>query len=479
MNTKSIRIIPSKSDAHRAFICSALSVLQSRNSSTLGTSLCRTEEDIFKGIICEESSEDIEATKSCLIEMLSSEADSVGVNLYCGESGSTLRFLLPIVGALGIRGIFHPEGRLSKRPLSPFDDELKKHGMRISEPGSIPLISEGKLLPGKFNIPGNISSQFVSGLLFALPILDGDSEIIVEGELESAPYVDMTIKTLKAFGITIKEMGENPSKRFIVEGNQAYIHPEKYIVEGDWSNAAFWLAMGALGSEAIRVDGLRNGSMQADERILDALDVFGVYFEMGSSRSRIEGTESGFHVDVYPSKDRMQGIIWDASETPDIVPVIALLAAFAKGETRIVNAARLRLKESDRLNTVAETLRSLGAEVEELDDGLIIRGRGGLATSKDASQGTSEDASQEISDDAPHCTLDSYGDHRIAMMAAAASVALDPDTSVPCAESVALDEAGQDACRIKLSGWQAVNKSYPTFFDRLSELGLDGNLELI
>lgn len=441
MNTKSIRIIPSKSDAHRAFICSALSVLQSRNSSTLETSLCRTEEDNFKGIICEESSEDIEATKSCLIEMLSSEADSVGVNLYCGESGSTLRFLLPIVGALGIRGIFHPEGRLSKRPLSPFDDELKKHGMRISEPGSIPLISEGKLIPGKFNIPGNISSQFVSGLLFALPILDGDSEIIVEGELESAPYVDMTIKTLKAFGITIKEFGENPSKRFIVEGNQAYIHPEKYVVEGDWSNAAFWLAMGAIGKSPIRVEGLNMESLQGDKSIIDVLKRFGVEINIGSTSSLDEKSEGDTFIEVLPSREKMKGIIWDAKESPDLVPVVSVLGAMSKGTTKIINAKRLRMKESDRLHSIHVNLRAMGIKVDELEDGLIIHG----ATSIKG------------------CEVESHGDHRLAMATAALSVCQ--------------SEGG--ASKIRLIGHSAVNKSYPAFFRIMSDLELDYGIELV
>ena len=434
---KTVKIIPSKSDAHRAYIATALSGAD------------------FSHVICDESSEDIEATKRCLMAMLSGEKD-----LYCGESGSTLRFLLPVVGALGMDAEFHPEGRLAERPLSPLREELCDHGMEISEQGSTPLMVSGKLRSGMYKLPGNVSSQFISGLLFALPLLEGESEIYVEGELESAPYVDMTVETLGRFGIEVDDetdmsfapLGGDVKKHFVqrrtfrIKGSQKYKAPDKYAVEGDWSNSAFWLAMGAIGDEPIRVEGLRIGSMQGDERVLDVLDVFGAKFDVGEDRkSRIEG--SNCYVEAYPSKDRMQGIIWDASETPDMVPAIALMGAFAKGETRIVNAARLRLKESDRLHTVAETLSALGVEVEELEDGLIISG---------IDPGGAECRALKSA------LLESYGDHRIAMMAAAASVSM----------------AGTEE-RIKLAGYSAVNKSYPAFFDIMKALNLDSNLELV
>ena len=439
---KTIKIIPSKSDAHRAYIATALSGAD------------------FSRVVCGETSEDIEATKRCLTAILqevnlNEEGDTGCVELYCGESGSTLRFLLPVVGAFGIKSAFHPEGRLPERPLSPFREELVAHGLSISEQGSTPLVVSGKLNSGIYRLPGNVSSQFISGLLFALPILKEDSEIYVEGELESSPYVDMTVETLGRFGIEVVDETDmrfvgsdfSQSRTFRIKGNQRYKAPDKYVVEGDWSNAAFWLAMGAIGNEPIRVDGLRIGSMQGDERVLDALDVFGARFEVGEDRkSRIEG--SNCYAIAYPSKERMQGITWDASETPDMVPAIALMGAFAKGETRIVNAGRLRLKESDRLHTVAETLGALGVEVEELEDGLIVSG---LSSDNTVGHTVLEEA-----------TLDSYGDHRIVMMAAAASVSM-ADTEK----------------KIKLIGYDAVKKSYPAFFDIMKELELDTNLELI
>ena len=451
---KTVKIIPSKSDAHRAYIAAALA-----------------RKD-FKCVVCDETSEDIEATRRCLLALLAGEED-----LYCGESGSTLRFLLPVVGALGVRGVFHPEGRLAERPMTPLVDELCSHGMQISikgvddlehentgsknpKPNTV-IIADGKLAPGTYRIPGNISSQFVSGLLFALPLLEGDSEIIIDGELESSPYVDMTIDTLSRFGMAVEDettiRRQGIQRTFFVRGNQKYNAPDEYMVQGDWSNAAFWFAMGALGKEPIRVEGLSAGTFQADERIWDAIDVFGIEYEFGPN-----------YVEVHPSRERMRGITWDASDSPDMVPVLALLGAFAKGETKILNAARLRMKESDRLHTVAETLKGLGARVEELPDGLVIRGSGrvnncGGELETNCGWEKPQDTPREI-------LLDSFGDHRIAMMIAAASVALAENEGAGCARGDS---------RIKLSGWQAVNKSYPSFFRRMGELGLDGNIELI
>ena len=426
---KTIRIIPSKSDAHRAYIASALSFLQKNE-----------KEGAFSDVVCNESSEDIEATKSCLMAILSEDESGTGANLYCGESGTTLRFLLPLVGALGIRGIFHPEGRLSRRPISPLREELCNHGMNISEEGSIPLIAEGKLSPGIYIIPGNISSQFISGLLFALPLLDEESELIIEGEIESSPYVDMTLRTLQRYGIEIEESkasffddcGEEKRKDdkiFFIKGNQVYNAKTEYNVEGDWSNAAFWFAIGAIGREPIRIEGLTMDSAQGDKSIIEVLRAFGAELQIGEDDS----------VTVYPSRERMKGITWDVEETPDMVPVLALLGALSKGTTKIRNARRLRLKESDRLHTISVNLHAMGVRVDELEDGLIIHGV----------------------DELKSATVEGHSDHRIVMMAAAAATSLRDDN------------------KISLIGHEAAQKSYPTFFDRLSEFELDGNLELI
>lgn len=403
---KSIEIIPSKSDAHRAIICAALS-----------KEPCR--------IVCSETSEDIEATKACMTALRENGNNPVGIDLYCKESGSTLRFLLPIVGALGMRGIFHPQGGLSKRPLSPLYEELISHGMRISPPGSVPLIAEGKLEAGEYIIPGDISSQFVTGLLFTLPLLDGDSRIVVRGELESAGYVDMTLNTLSRFGIKVDVSTEMYSTIYALRGNQEYISPKEYKVEGDWSNGAFWLAAGIIGDEPIEVKGLSSESCQGDKAIVDVIKTFG---------GDIKQKESS--VLVYPSSSKLRGITYDASQTPDMIPVIALIATQAAGTTRILHAERLRLKESDRLHSIHRTIKALGGSIEELEDGLIIKGKTDLTGG----------------------VVDSFSDHRIAMMAGIASL-------------ITRD-------KVQIIGSESANKSYPGFFDELKNLGLGCNLEI-
>ena len=406
-SVKIVDIIPSKSDAHRALICSALAG---------GTTK----------VICQETSDDIEATKECLAALMDQSNDATGAELYCKESGSTLRFLLPVVGALGKRGIFHPKGRLSKRPLSPFQDELCAHGMKISEQGSVPLIAEGQLMAGDYVIPGDISSQFVSGLLFALPLLEDDSRIIITGELESAPYVDMTARTLRKFGIDLSAEEEGGNIICIVPGRQKYQPLPEYIVEGDWSNAAFWAVAGLLGDSPIMIRGLSRDSAQGDRKIVDAIKEFG---------GAVEHTEEG--LTIYPGIDKLKGIDFDARQNPDMIPAIALIATQAKGITNITNAWRLRTKESDRLHSIAVTLKKLGAEIDELEGGLRVKGGGRLKG----------------------CTLESFNDHRIAMLASIASIVSDN--------------------KVSLIGWEAANKSYPSFYDRLRDLELDNNLELV
>ena len=476
--SKIIKIIPSKSDAHRAYICAGLQKIQMQmgeGSAAYSADICEP------AVFCAEPSVDIEATRECINALINAgvSEERAGTDLYCRESGSTLRFLLPVVGALGKRGIFHPMGRLSKRPLSPLYEELCAHGMRISTPGSIPLIADGKLEAGDYVIPGDISSQFVSGLLFALPILEGDSRIFIAGEFQSKGYADMTLATLGRFGIevtveTLKDSGEgrkldeleNPKTLgtpnsqnatditivYHIPGNQRYQLKDefsgKYNVEGDWSNAAFWFAAGLLGDEGIAIDGLELDSAQGDKIILDVIRTFGGKVDIEKEKTSGPNSEKTNRIRIIPSKGNLKGITFDAGQTPDMIPVVALIATQAKGITSITNAARLRIKESDRLHSIATTLRSLGGDVVELEDGLRIKGNGG----KGLHGGT----------------VESFDDHRIAMMAAIASIL--------CRRS---DIGSKEQEKVSLIGWEAVNKSYPTFFERLEELGLDDNLELL
>ena len=393
---KSIKIIPSKSDAHRAMICAALS-----------KEPCE--------ILCEATSEDIEATIDCLVALKVG-----GEVMECGESGSTLRFLLPVMGALGHKAAFMPKGRLPERPLSPLYEELQAHGCTLSQPGSVPFVIQGKLQPGVYTIPGTGSSQFITGLLLALPILDGDSQIIIEGPLESKGYVDLTLGVIEKFGIKVDAL-ENG---FAVKGNQVYQGPAAYQVEGDWSNAAFWLAAGVFLQEGLLCEGLREDSLQGDKKIVEMLKAF------GAKASQDENS-----VNVYGGK--LHGIEIDASPIPDMVPTLALLGSVATGSTVIKNAGRLRIKESDRLKTVAATLNALGADITETADGLIINGREKLKGG----------------------SVDGCGDHRIVMMAAIASLV--------CEDKVHITGAG------------AVRKSYPNFFQEMKRLGIDDKLCII
>ncbi len=335
--------------------------------------------------------------------------------LLCKESGSTLRFLLPVVASLNRASEFILEGRLAKRPLSPLYEELIKHGAVLSPMGEEKLSVIGKLTAGTYTLAGNISSQYFSGLLFALPLLDGRSEIHIKGDLASRQYINLTLEALAQFGIKIQET-ENS---FIIEGGQKYHAPEYTEVEGDWSNAAFWLCAGALSEQGISCTHLKMDSLQGDKEIVNILENFG---------ARVIRKENA----VFVKKDTLKGITIDAEQIPDLIPIVSVLAAVAEGTTEIINAGRLRLKESDRLEAITTTLTTLGARVTQHENGLTINGLGlnglGINGQKKLTGGT----------------ISSYGDHRIAMMAAIASTV--------CENKVIINDA------------QVVEKSYPNFY---------------
>jgi len=396
-----VSAIPSKSQAHRALICAALADKPTR-------------------IECSGVSEDIIATADCLSALGAKiERDQDGfnilpinklnknnklINLNCGESGSTFRFLLPITCALGLESGFILKGRLSQRPLSPLYEELINHGCNLSPQKSNPFYASGNLLPGKYILDAGVSSQFISGLLFALPLLDGDSELRLTGNIESLPYINLTMEMLELFGINISFDGEV----FNILGNQDYKSPGLIKIEGDWSNAAFWLSAGAIGSENVTCTGLDLNSSQGDKLILDILNKFG--------------------------GEKLNGIEIDARDIPDLVPVLAVVGAIAQGTTVISGASRLRGKESDRLAAINAMLKNLGADISETNDGLIING-GNLLKGGEVS---------------------ACGDHRIAMAAAvAATVCENP---------------------VLIRGADAVNKSYPGFFEDFRVLG--GRVEI-
>ena len=422
-----IKAVASKSQAHRMLICAALS-----GSDTY--------------IECGEESDDINATIGCLKSLgagirydgggyevkpvdIPGSTDEI-ILQRCGDSGSTMRFMLPVCCALGVTAEFAMSPQLSKRPINSLTDQLSAHSCvfetRAYDPvvlglGRAPsantLLCSGQLTGGVFTLPGDISSQYISGLLFALPLLGGDSKINVTGRLESEPYVDMTVDTLDLFGVKVeRETNDNGGLTYIVTGGQKYVSPGKTTVEGDWSNAAFWLCSAALGGSGVICSNLDRYSRQGDKEIVDILERFGAVVAYKSDS-----------VAVRPS--RLRSIRIDAANTPDLVPVLSVVAAAAQGQTVIYNAERLRLKESDRLRTTREALTALGADIIETSDGLIINGRPSLKGG----------------------TVSSCGDHRIAMMAAIASVV--------CEDTVAIRDA------------EAVNKSYPRFFEDFVKLG--------
>lgn len=291
-------------------------------------------------------------------------------------------------------------------------DNLEAHGITISGKGEPKVRAEGKLTGGTFTIPGNVSSQYISGLLFALPILKEDSELQIEGELQSKGYITMTLSAIRQFGVTIEET----ERGFHIPGGQKYSAPQELFVEGDWSNAAFWLCLGALSETPVVCTGLNPESQQGDKKVLTILKQFGAGVEV-----------SGDAVTV--TKRKLRGITIDAGDIPDLVPILSLVGAGAEGVTEIVNAARLRLKESDRLFSVSETIRNLGGTIEEKEDGLIIEGVGLLKGGP----------------------VSSFNDHRIAMTAAIGAAI--------CKAPVVITQA------------QAVNKSYPGFYEDYKTLG--------
>ncbi len=398
-----IPAIASKSDAHRLLILAALS-----HGETL--------------LKMEQRSEDIDATISCLralgalIEILPDGVVVRGIEqvnenplLDCGESGSTFRFLLPVACALCEHARFTGSGRLPERPIGELMHVMQSHGVAFSAE-RLPFATTGRLAGGDFSLPGNVSSQYLTGLLLALPLTQLDCTISLTTRLESAAYVDITLHALKRFSVQVRV----EDSIYAVSGGQTIQSPGECRVDGDWSNAAFFLAAGALG-KPVTVTGLSLDSPQGDKAILNALRKFGATVETTTDTITVSPAE-------------LAGCVIDVGETPDLLPILAVLGACASGETRLVNAARLRLKESDRLASVSAMLRALGGTVTEQPDALMITG-GALSGG----------------------TVDSVRDHRIAMSAAIAATR--------CVNEVSI------------LGADAVKKSYPAFYRDYNQLG--------
>jgi len=397
----------SKSMSHRAVICAGLSegtsIIENIGESMDIEATCRAMKSFGIMIDKADSSLRIQGKRELML---------IDPDILCGESGSTLRFMIPVAVLAGRPVTFHGEGRLVERSLEPYYRIFEQQGIKYeTDRGRLPLHIEGSLSPGEFQLEGNISSQFISGLMFALPLLKGDSCIEVTGELESRPYIDMTMDILESFSIEVKN---NSYRQFHIKGCQRYKATD-YTVEGDFSQAAFWLAAGVLGSE-ITCGGLERNSLQGDKVIVDIIERMGGGTK--ASGNKLGSTPSG-----------IRGITIDASQCPDLVPILAVMGALAEGRTEIVNAARLRLKESDRLKAISSELGKLGASIEEREDSLVVDG---VKTLKGGS-------------------VNSWNDHRIAMALAVAAAS--------CREPVTIRNA------------DCVNKSYPGFWEHYKGLG--------
>lgn len=334
----------------------------------------------------------------------------------CCESGSTLRFIIPIAAALGCECEFHGRGKLPERPITPYIREMSKYGVTITrEEGVMPFTMSGRLKGGEYLLEGDISSQFITGLLFALPLCEEDSVIRLTSRLESKPYADMTVSALNCFGIEINESAdENGYPVYSIKGGQKYKSAD-CAVEGDYSQAAFFYVANALGSEIV-VDNLNTASVQGDKKILEIIK------EMGYNKTNT-------------SEIKLKPFAADVSDIPDLVPIMTVLGCFGDGISRITGAKRLKIKESDRLAAIADALNAVGGKVTVFDDALEI------APIEKFHAGI----------------INGCNDHRIVMAAAIASTVSDGEFVITDAE--------------------AVTKSYPDFWKDFAALG--GYFEVI
>lgn len=400
-----VAIPPSKSDVHRAIICGALS----RGKCVI--SPVDLSEDIKATIGCVETlGAKVNITEGVLTIDGSEMFKWNNYQIFCNESGSLLRFIIPVVSAMGISATFTGAGRLPERPIGIYLDCLPKAGVKCTTKSGLPLTVEGQLQPGTFEIPGNVSSQFITGLLFALPLLKEDSKIILTSPLESVAYVDITINVMKKFGVII----ETTDYGYFVKGNQKYI-PQNYTTEGDWSNAAFFMTAAAIKGD-VTVTGVDKNSAQGDKEIAEILKRFGAKVEFTDNSVRVQ-------------KGDLKATDIDARQIPDLVPILAVCATFAEGTTHITGAERLRIKESDRLSAIANAINKLGGNVIEKPDGLVITGVKSLKGG----------------------TVQGVNDHRIVMAMSVATL-MATDT-------------------VTITDMESIKKSFPNYFEEYNRLG--------
>lgn len=413
---------PSKSYTHRAIICASLANGLSKITNYLkSTDIDETISALKSfGIYIKESNGTLEIGgnenfSAGGLYKLGKDENEIRINVI-EYSGSSLRFLIPVSAlAKTQRPIaFTRKGRLRERPIEPLLEAMRKLGVNseIRKQGNIELvIIQPGIEGGETEIMGDISSQFITGLLFACPRAENDTEITVTTELESKPYVELTLGVLKDFGIEVK--ASKDLRKFNIPGNQHYKSRE-FKVEGDYSSAAFLLAAGAING-CIEVNGLNINSKQGDKKILNILKRMGAEIEVEEES-------------IYVKTSELKGIKIDGGDIPDLIPICAVLGCFADGKTIITNAERLRIKESDRLAAITKELTKMGANITESNDGLIIYGKCNLRGAE----------------------INPHNDHRIAMACAIAGLSAEGETTINNSE--------------------CVNKSYPSFFEDLRKL---------
>lgn len=408
-----ITLPPSKSAAHRAIICAAL---------------CKGKSTIKPVSM----SKDMLATIGAVREMgaqVDIDGDTLiidGTNIFskktcrvnCIESGSTLRFIIPICAVGGVETTFVGEGRLPQRPIGDYLRLLPENGCECDSEGGLPLKITGKLKAGRYELAGNISSQYITGLLLALAITDGESEIVLTTPLESVGYVNMTIDVMRKFGVNII----TTENGYIIHGNQEY-KPCDFYVESDWSQAGFFLCCAAIGAGELAVNGLDGNSLQGDRQIAEIFTQMGA--DIKSQNGKITAKKGA----------NLQSIKLDVSQIPDLVPCIAAACACADGESEIYGGARLRIKESDRITSTVNMLKSFGVNAEERSDGMKIYPCGEIKNV---------------------CEVDGCNDHRIVMAAAMLALVSENETHITYADSV--------------------NKSYPDFWEEYNRLGGKANV---
>ncbi|NCA92251.1 3-phosphoshikimate 1-carboxyvinyltransferase [bacterium] len=391
----------SKSVSHRWLICAALS----------------NKESVIRGNL---RGDDLEATADCLrtlgakIEFLDSCVKVTPIDkkipkasFNVRESGSTLRFLLPIAAALGVETDFVMAGRLKDRPISPLLSVIGEKGITYN---NSPLKISGKLLHGEYKIDASISSQFISGLMFALPLLEGDSEIIMLGDVVSVGYINITLSVLSQCGIII----EKTDYGYYIMGGQSYTIPDNAIAEGDWSSCAFFAVLGALNGD-ICIHNLHIGSQQGDKEVVELLK---------EAHADITVKEDSLRI----KKSKLKSIRFSAQEVPDLIPAMAIALSCASGTSIIDDVERLKDKESDRLLAVIDMLDSFGIKSYYKNSSLFIEG-GVLQGGK----------------------VNGYHDHRIVMSATVGAL-------IAKGESIISDK-------------ESINKSYPDFFEDIKRVG--------